>query len=98
MQTIAPTDIVIGVDTHKHIHAAVALNGLGARLGTTSIPVSQMGYRELEVWACAFGCVRAFGIEGTGSYGAGLSRALVAQGHTVVEVNRSNRQVRHQHG
>ena len=39
MQTITPTDIVIGVDTHKHIHAAVALNGLGARLGTTSIPV-----------------------------------------------------------
>jgi transposase len=98
MQTIAPTDMVIGVDTHKHIHAAVALNGLGARLGTTSIPVSPKGYRELEVWACAFGCVRAFGIEGTGSYGAGLSRALVAQGHTVVEVNRPNRQVRHQHG
>src|SRR4051812_5365439 len=98
MQTIAPTDIVIGVDTHKHIHAAVALNGLGARLGTTSIPVSLKGYRELERWACAFGCVRAFGIEGTGSYGAGLSRDLVAQGHTVVEVNRPNRQLRHQHG
>ena len=98
MQTIAPTDIVVGVDTHKHIHAAVALNGLGARLGTTSIPVSSKGYRELEMWARAFGSVRVFGIEGTGSYGAGLSRALVARGHTVVEVNRPNRQLRHQHG
>jgi len=98
MQTIAPADIIVGVDTHKHIHAAVALNGLGARLGTTSIPVSPKGYRALEVWARAFGSVRAFGIEGTGSYGAGLSRALVARGHTVVEVNRPNRQLRHQHG
>ena len=72
--------------------------GLGARLGTTTIPVSWKGYRELEIRARSFGCVRAFGIEGTGSYGAGLSRALVAQGHTVVQVNRPNRQLRHQHG
>src|SRR6195952_2326570 len=98
MQTIAPTDVIVGVDTHKHTHAAVALNGLGAQLGTTTIPVSRKGYHELEVWARSFGCVRAFGIEGTGSYGAGLSRALAAQGHTVVEVNRPNRQLRHQHG
>jgi hypothetical protein len=56
--------------------------GLGARLGTTTIPVSRKGYRELEIWARSFGCVRAFGIEGTGSYGAGLSRALVAQKDT----------------
>jgi len=55
MQTIAPADIIVGVDTHKHIHAAVALNGLGARLGTTSIPASPKGYRALEVWARAFG-------------------------------------------
>ena len=48
METIAPADVIVGVDTHKHIHAAVALNGLGARLGTTSIPVSPKGYRELE--------------------------------------------------
>ncbi|WP_373322307.1 transposase, partial [Methylobacterium thuringiense] len=62
------------------------------------MPVGPKGYRELEVWARTFGCVRAFGIEGTNSYGAGLSRALVAQGHTVIEVNRPNRQSRHQHG
>jgi transposase len=90
--------IIVGVDTHKHIHAAVALNGLGARLGSTSIPVNPKGYRELEKWARAFGCIRAFGTGGTGFYGAGLARALVAQGHTVVEVNHPNRQLRHQHG
>ena len=98
MHTLTPTDIIVGVDTHKHVHVAVALNGLGGRLGTTTIPVSPKGYRDLEAWARSFGGVCAFGIEGTGSYGAGLSRALVAQGYTVVEVNRPSRQLRHQHG
>ena len=42
--------------------------------------------------------VKAFGIEGTGSYGAGLSRVLQAKGHTVIEVRRPNRQLRHLHG
>lgn len=98
MDTNTSAGVIVGVDTHKHVHAAVALNGLGARLGATTIPVSSKGYRDLETWARAFGPVRAFGIEGTGSYGAGLTRALVAQGHAVVEVNRPNRQLRHQHG
>ena len=98
MPLIAPTDIVVGVDTHKHVHAASALSGLGARLGTITVPASLQGYRELEAWACSFGAVHAFGIEGTGSYGAGLARALVGRGHAVVEVNRPNRQLRHQQG
>jgi transposase len=52
----------------------------------------------MEAWARSFGPVRAFGIEGTGSYGAGLSRFLQERGHNVIEVNRPNRQLRHQHG
>ena len=98
MHPISPADIVVGVDTHKSAHAAVALSGLGARLGAITVPASLKGYRELETWACSFGTVRAFGIEGTGSYGAGLARALAARGHTTIEVNRPNRQLRHQQG
>jgi transposase len=90
--------VIIGVDTHKLVHAAVAITGLGARVGETTIPVSAKGYRDLEAWARSMGTVRAFGIEGTGSYGAGLSRFLCEQGHTVLEVGRPNRQLRHQHG
>ena len=52
----------------------------------------------METWARSFGPVRAFGIEGTGSYGAGLTRFLQERGHGVIEVNRPNRQIRHQHG
>ena len=48
---------------------------------------------ELERWARSFGYVLAFGIEGTGFYGAGLSQSLLAQGHNVIEVTRPNRQL-----
>ena len=54
--------IIIGVDTHKDVHAAVAINGIGARLGTLTIPVSPKGYRNLETRARAFGAIQAFGI------------------------------------
>jgi len=83
------------VDTHKHVHEAVAISGLDVRLGTKTVPVDGEGYRALEAWARSFGTVRAFGVEGTGFYGAGVSRFLCEQGHAVLEVNRPNRQLRH---
>jgi transposase len=91
-------DIIVGVDTHKHTHAAVAVTGLGARVGELTIRVGLGGYRELETWARSLGAVRAFGIEGTGSYGAGLARFLRAAGHTVHEVCRPDRRLRRQRG
>ena len=98
MNETARAHIIIGVDTHKHVHAAVAIDGLGARLCAMTIPVSDRGYRALEAWARSLGPIRALGVEGTGSYGAGLSRFLCEQGHAVLEVNRPNRQLRHQKG
>lgn len=90
--------IFIGVDTHKANHIAVALNAQGARLGTMTISANEDGYRRLDAWATGLGRVTAFGIEGTGSYGAGLSRDLQARGHTVLDVMRPNRQLRYLHG
>jgi transposase len=90
--------IIIGVDTHKANHVAVAIDGQGARLGSMTIPTTRQGYRDLESWASAFGQIKAFGIEGTGSFGAGLSRDLLAKGHTVLDVMRPNRQLRYLHG
>ncbi|ANY84304.1 transposase (plasmid) [Microvirga ossetica] len=98
MRKTDPAEIIIGIDTHKEAHAAVAINGLGARLGAMTLLVSSRGYHEMESWAQSLGPVRAFGIEGTGSYGAGLARFLQERGHNVIEVNRPNRQIRHQHG
>ena len=98
MHDITPDAVVIGVDTHKDVHVAVAINGLGARLATASFPVTSEGYRQMAAWATEHGTVHAFGIEGTGSYGAGLTRALAAMGLRVIEVGRVNRQLRRRHG
>ena len=98
MQDITPEAIVIGVDTHKDVHVAVAINGLGARLATACFPATGQGYQQLADWAGSYGAVHAFGIEGTGSYGAGLSRALTTKGLRIVEVGRVNRQLRRRLG
>src|SRR5207237_10169393 len=95
MPEATPAEVIIGVDTHRHTHAAVALTALGARLGTITVPASRRGYQELEAWAGSFGPVRAYGVEGSGSYGAGLSRFLQASGHAVLEVDPPSRQTRH---
>jgi transposase len=91
-------DIVVGVDTHRDSHVAVALDALGGRLGECSVPTTRAGYAELERWATGLGLVRAFGVEGTGSYGAGLARHLRASGHAVREVDRPDRQARRRLG
>lgn len=98
MKPITTDAVVIGVDTHKDVHVAVALSGIGARLGDASVTATTDGYRQLARWARSHGAVHAVGIEGTGSYGAGFSRALSAQGFRVVEVNRPDRQLRRQRG
>jgi transposase len=97
-KTVSSTDVIIGVDTHKGSHAAVAVSALGARLGSLTIPANRRGYQALQTWARSLGVVRAFGIEGTGSYGAGLSRFLGEHDHPVFEVSRPNRQLRHPKG
>jgi transposase len=83
--------VAIGVDTHKHIHVAVVLDDLGRRLGELTVPADSGGYVQLERWAVGFGRILAFGIEGTGSYGAGVASHLQRQGHRVIEVNRPDR-------
>jgi transposase len=90
--------VVVGVDTHKDLHAAVVLDELGARLDDLIISADSGGYQRLEVWARGFGRVAAFGVEGTGSYGSGLASLLRRHGHTVIEVNRPDRRDRRQRG
>ena len=90
--------VIVGVDTHKYIHVAVAIDHHGARLGDLSVSADTGGYTQLEQWAQALGRIERFGIEGTGSYGAGLTSFLRRCGHRIVEVNRGDRRSRRQNG
>ena len=67
-------EVIIGVDTHKDQHVAVAIDGRGVRLDEKYVPATTRGYEELEGWSRSLGVPCAFGAEGTGSYGAGVAR------------------------
>jgi transposase len=87
-------EVVLGVDTHGEVHVAAVLCPLGQILGTKSFPATAVGYRRLLAWARKLGTVRRAGVEGTGTFGAGLSRYLLAQHVQVFEVNRPDRSAR----
>lgn len=98
MPNSSGTSVTLGVETHADVHVAAALDELGRRLGTLTIPSTPAGYASLEAWATGLGTVEQVGLEGTGCYGAGLSRWLRQHGHRVVEVNRPDRQTRRRRG
>jgi transposase len=87
-----------GVDTHADAHVAAALDPLGGLLGVREFPATAAGYAGLLNWLAGFGTVALVGIEGTGSYGAGLARHVAAAGIRVVEVDRADRQDRRRNG
>ena len=87
-----------GVDTHADLHVAAALDSVGGLLGVQEFPATAAGYAELLVWLHSLGNLALAGVEGTGSYGAGLARYLAAAGVRVVEVDRPDRQGRHRQG
>ena len=89
--TLNRNDVIVGVDTHKNQHTAVAIDAVGGRLEETFIPAKQGGYQALLDWARDQGRPVAFGVEGTGSYGVGLARFLRRNGAKVVEVSRPPR-------
>jgi transposase len=90
--------VTVGVDTHKDTHMARAKDHLGRRLGELQIPATGAGYALLLSWARRLGEIEGFGIEGTGSYGAGLARYLRDKGIRVLEVTRPKRQDRRRNG
>ena len=87
-----------GVDTHADLHVAAALDPLGGLLGVQEFPATAAGYAQLLGWLGGFGDIALVGVEGTGSYGAGLARHLAMAGVRVVEVDRADRQDRHRAG
>lgn len=93
------TQVVVGgIDTHRDTHTAAVITTQGALLGARQFPATGSGYQSLLEWLVSFGIVEKVGIEGTGAYGAGLTRHLTAAGVTVVEVDRPDRAARRKRG
>jgi transposase len=80
--------VTVGVDTHLEVHVAAVVDQTGRLLGTQGFPASTHGYVALVTWAEGFGPVERIGIEGTGTFGAGLARATLAGVATVTPKTR----------
>ena len=92
------TTVIGGVDTHRDTHTAAALDTTGRLIDTATFPATQAGYQQLLHWLRSWGPVREVGVEGTGAYGAGLTRYLHAQHIPVAEVDRPDRRTRRRSG
>jgi transposase len=86
--------VVGGVDTHAEVHLAAVIDQVGRELGHAEFPTTPDGYTALLEWLDQHGELVLVGVEGTGMYGAGLTRVLQAAGVVVVEVDRPDRKAR----
>src|SRR5260370_28304876 len=98
MTIVETRAITGGVDTYADVHVAAALDPIGGLLGVQEFPATPAGYGQLLGWLGEFGSVCLVGIEGTGSYGAGLARHVTPARVRVVEVDRSDRPDRRPQG
>ena len=96
-QVVCPV-IVGGVDTHKDLHVAAAVNEQDQVLGTATFPATRHGYKAMLAWMRSFGEVTRIGIECSGTYGAGLLRYLQQANITTLEVTSPDRSVRRKRG
>ena len=90
--------VFAGIDTHKELHLAALVDRQGTLLATRSFPTTRSGYRALLRWMSGFGRIQRAGVEQTGSYGAGVARALALAGIPVLEVTEPNKRERRTHG
>ncbi|MDG9679116.1 IS110 family transposase [Micromonospora sp. DH14] len=96
--TQARVQVTGGVDTHKDTHTAAVVDTAGRLLGTAQFPATPTGHAALLDWLTGHGEVVLVAVEGTGAYGAGLTRFLHTCGVTVVEADRPDRKTRRWQG
>jgi transposase len=90
--------VVGGVDTHGRTHHAAVVDQHGRLLADAEFGAHTDGYRQLLGWLRRHGHLQAVGVEGTGTYGAGLTRFLLERGVPVLEADRPDRKMRRQRG
>jgi transposase len=91
-------EVILGVDTHLDVHVGAVISETGKLIATLSVSANTTGYLDLLTWASSFGRLCRAGVEGTGTYGAGLARVLRDHQIEVLEVNRPDRATRRSRG
>lgn len=86
--------VVVGVDTHAYTHHVAVVTEYGKPLFDRAFPTTAAGYREVLDFFSVFEEFLQVGMEGTGTYGAALTRILQGEGMVVIEVDRPDRQQR----
>lgn len=94
MMAVVSRPVTGGVDTHKDDHVAAVVDDLGGVVDTASFPNRAGSFPAMLEWMRDHGALGRVGVEGTGSYGAGLARFLRREQVEVIEVNRPNRVAR----
>lgn len=92
--TAPRSNVYAGIDTHQNTNHVGIINEVGKKLGDKEFPTTSTGYQALLDFVLTFGTIIAIGIEGTASYGAGITAYLRTRNITVKEVIRPNRQTR----
>lgn len=87
-------EVIGGVDTHGATHHAALIDPIGRHLADRQFSTDRVGQQAMLAWLTGHGTVLAVGVEGTGSYGADLTRHLTEAGITVFEVDRPDRKAR----
>ena len=90
--------LILGVDTHKDFHHAAVINHVGKSIAGRKFDATSAGYSDLINWATGVGRIGRAGVEGTGSYGAGLTRELTRRGIPVIDVIAPDKQLRRLRG
>lgn len=98
MQKPMEGQIVVGVDTHKEVHVAAAVDWRGTLIDEQSFATTRQGYRQLEAWARSLGEVLRVGVECSGSYGSGPTGHLMKSGFQVLEAAFPDRAVGRKRG
>lgn len=91
-------EVILGVDTHLDKHVGAVINVSGRLLATQAVETTSAGYLQLLTWARSLGDLRRAGVEGTATYGAGLTKVLRDNHVDVFEVNRPDRATRRSRG
>ena len=90
--------LVAGIDTHRNTHHVAVVDHLGRPIADSQFPATGRGHQQMINFFHAHGHIDRVGVDGTGSYSAGIARELTVAGFTVVEIIRQNRQARRLRG